>query len=119
MILDAFYAHPMYFIGVVFAAIGAMGFGLFISGFFPGLPHFFTLSSHDEHQEHYRIRCVRGTMILVHIFILWEIVRLVASWFTGGSVDPSIVLGLIITYIIVMIIIGVWSGIASAIANKH
>lgn len=119
MILDAFYAHPMYFIGLVFALLGAMGVGFFFAGFFPGLPHLFTLSAHEEHQDHYRDRIVRGTMLVIHVFILWEIVRLVGSWITGEYVDPSIAIGLVATYLIVLIILTVSFAIAESVKNRH
>src|SRR5512135_3103430 len=104
MILDAFYAHPMYFNGLVFALFGAMGFGMFAAGFFPGLPHLFTLSSHEGHHEHFRVRAMRGALLLVHVFIAWEIVRLVGSWITGESVDPTIATGLVVTYVFVIVL---------------
>lgn len=109
----------MYFIGFVFAIIGAMGVGLFFAGLFPGLPHLFTLSTHDGHQDHYRVRIVWGTLILIHVFILWEVVRLVGSWFTGEVVDPSIAGGLVSTYLIVMIILTISFALAESVKNRH
>lgn len=117
--MDALYAHPMYFIGLVFTILGGMGVGLFFAGLFPGLPHLFTLSTHDGHQDHYRVRIVWGTLILIHVFILWEIVRLVGSWFTGETVDPGIATGLVSTYFIIMIILTIAFALAESVKNRH
>lgn len=109
----------MYFIGFVFALLGGMGAGFFFAGLFPGMPHLFTLSAHDGHQGHYRVRIVRGTMLLIHLFILWEIVRLVGSWFTGEQVDPGIAVSLVMTYLIVVILFSIFFGVAEHFKNKH
>ncbi len=118
MFLDAFYQNPLAFIGAIFACLGAFGAGLFFAGFFPGLPHLFTQSGHDEHQDHFRVRIVRGTFILVHAFILWEIVRLIGNWLMGQAVDPSIAGGLIVMYVIIMVILSIAFGLTEAVKNK-
>lgn len=109
----------MYFIGFAFAAMACMGVGLFFAGLFPGLPHLFTLSTHDGHQDHYRVRIVWGTLILIHVFILWEIVRLVGSWFTGEVVDSGIAIGLVSTYLTVMAILTIAFALTESVKNKH
>lgn len=109
----------MYFIGLLFAIVGAFGAGLFFAGFFPGLPHLFTLSAHDGHQDHYRVRIVWGMLILIHTFIAWEIVRLAGSWFTGEYVNPGIVLSLVSAYVIAMITLTILFAIAESVKNRH
>lgn len=109
----------MYFIGLAFTAMGGMGVGLFFAGLFPGLPHLFTISTHEGHQEHYRARIVWGTLILIHVFILWEIVRLAGSWLTGEAVDPGIATGLVTTYLILMIFLAISFALAESVKNRH
>ncbi len=77
---DIVFASPMLYLGYVFAFVGAIGFVIFFIGFTAGLPKVFTMDSHDEHQEHHRVRATWGFFIMVYTFIVWEIVR----WVLGG-----------------------------------
>lgn len=79
--LEAFYQNPMLYVGLVFALIGTFGALYFGAGFLAGLPHVFTLDSSDDHREHHRFRITWGFSIMLYTFLLWELVRIVASWF--------------------------------------
>lgn len=77
---DVVFAHPMLYLGYVFAFMGAIAFLIFLRGFAAGLPKVLTIDWHEEHQEHYRVRVVQGFLMLFYLFIVWELVR----WVLGG-----------------------------------
>lgn len=79
---DVVFAHPLLYVGYIFAFVAAIAFLLFLRGFFAGLPKVLTIDAHDEHQEHYRTRVTRGFFILLYLFIVWEIVRWIAGLFS-------------------------------------
>lgn len=72
-------SDPLWFIGLVFALLGALAFLVFLRGFLSGVPHFFTLSSHEEHITHHRTRIMWGFWSMVVLFILWRIVAWIAD----------------------------------------
>lgn len=73
--LTTFFADPMYFVGLVFAFVAAMGFLIFLRGFLSGTPHLFTISGRDDHLKLYRTRQAWGFFILLFLFIVWELLR--------------------------------------------
>lgn len=75
----ALVSDPMWFIGLLLATLGALGFLTFLRGFLSGVPHFFTLSTDDEHLQHHRVRTTWGFWIMVFVFIVWSLLR----WFTS------------------------------------
>ena len=77
---DLVFANPMLYIGYLFALLAAYAFIKFLAGFAAGLPKVFTMDAHEEHQEHFRVRVTQGFLMLVYLFIAWEIVR----WVLGG-----------------------------------
>ncbi len=77
---DVVFANPMLYLGYLFAFMSAVAFLIFLWGFASGLPKVFTISWHDEHQEHNRVRVTWGFMMLVYLFIIWELLR----WILGG-----------------------------------
>ncbi|MES2202785.1 MAG: hypothetical protein V4474_00435 [Patescibacteria group bacterium] len=86
--LDAFYANPMAFIGIIFALVGAFGALLFGAGFLAGLPGVFTMMSNNDHQSHHTLRITWGAALMTATFIVWELVRIIASWF--GYPSPNL-----------------------------
>jgi hypothetical protein len=74
-----FFADPLYYIGIIFALWAAMGFGLFVAGFFDGMPHLFTFGENDTHLEHARDRIIMGLFLSMTAFGAWEIVRFIAG----------------------------------------
>lgn len=77
---DVVFAHPMLYLGYVFAFLGAIAFLIFAMGFAAGLPKVFTMDWHEEHQEHHRLHVTQGFFMLLYLFIAWELVR----WVLGG-----------------------------------
>jgi hypothetical protein len=71
----AFFADPMYYVGVIFAAWGAWGVTLFIMGFAGGARHLFTYSESDSHMKHARERIVWGLLLSMTAFGGWELLR--------------------------------------------
>lgn len=108
---DVFYQNPMPWIALVFACIGAFGFILFTIGFFAGLSHLFTLSAHEGHMAHRRVRATWGVLIMIHAYIVWEVVRVVAGWFGGPPGNPGLVYTLLLIYFIVFVVLGIFFGI--------
>ena len=50
-----------------------------------GLPGLFTLSAHDDHQEHHRVRVTWGVMLLLYLFILWELLKWTIAFIVGTA----------------------------------
>lgn len=75
----AFFADPLYYIGIIFSLWAAMGFGLFVAGVAEGMPHFFTFGESDTHMAHSRERIVWGLFLAMTAFGGWEIVRVIAG----------------------------------------
>lgn len=77
---DVVFAHPMLYVGYVFAFLGAIAFLTFFAGFAAGLPKVISMDYHEEHQAHHRTRVTWGFFMLLYLFIAWEIAR----WVLGG-----------------------------------
>ncbi len=88
--LANFFADPMYYIGAVFVAAAVFAFLIFFRGFLPGVTQLVTFSGNDEHLRLAYTRVIWGTYLLVIIFCIWEVVRLVASWFGYGTSSPGL-----------------------------
>lgn len=80
-LIDTFFAHPLFYIGALFAFAGAMGFLIYLRGFIGGIGNVFTMAGHVEHVEHANVRAVWGLAILTTTFVVWEIFRLITGWF--------------------------------------
>lgn len=74
------FAHPMLYVGYAFAFLAAIAFIIFFAGFAAGLPKVFTIDWHEEHQQHHRVRVTWGFLMLVYLFVAWELLR----WVLGG-----------------------------------
>lgn len=85
---DVIFASPLTYLGYIFAFMAACAFLVFIRGFLSGIPKVFTMDYHDEHQEHHRVRATWGVMMLVYLFVAWEVVRYVlGGFFTLFGID--------------------------------
>lgn len=80
--LNSFFSSPLFYIGVLFSFVAALGFLLFLRGFISNIGHLFTLSGNIEHVEKANTRMVWGLLILTTTFVVWEIVRWIAGLFT-------------------------------------
>ena len=78
--MEAFLSDPLFFVGVAFGLAATIAFIIFASGFFPGLPHLFTLSGNADSLPGHRMRAMWGLMLLIFIFVAWELVRWIAGW---------------------------------------
>jgi hypothetical protein len=79
-------SDPFYYIGVMFALVGAFGFVLMLSGAAPAAKHLLLHDGHKEHMDHYRHRASSGVAILVEAFFLWEIIRMFGDLIGGKTV---------------------------------
>lgn len=86
--LQSLITHPEYYVGIVLSFFAVVGFLLFLRGFMAGIGGVFTNTGHDEHQDEARVRNTWGTIILLFVFVLWEITRVFG------------ILGLIIAFVI-------------------
>ncbi|HEV7449718.1 MAG TPA: hypothetical protein VGP13_04250 [Candidatus Paceibacterota bacterium] len=77
---DAVFAHPMLYVGYIFAFVAAIGVLTFLRGFLSGFSFVVTMDWHEEHQEHYRTYATQGFFILLYLYIVWELLR----WIVGG-----------------------------------
>ncbi len=74
--LQSLMTDPEYYVGVVLSFFAVVGFLLFLRGFIAGVGGVFTNTGHDEHQGEARVRNTWGTIILLFVFVLWEITRI-------------------------------------------
>lgn len=79
--LDSFFADPLFYIGVFFSFVAALGFLIYLRGVIAGIGYTFTLSGHAEHVQTAYTRVVWGLLILTATFVVWEIVRWLAGIF--------------------------------------
>lgn len=75
-VFNAVFSHPLYSLGVLFSLAAGAAFATFLGGFLSGIGHVFTIDHNDKHMEHARMRAVWGVLLLIALFILWELVRL-------------------------------------------
>ena len=74
-------ADPVFYIGAFLSVAAAVAFLIFIAGFLPGAPHLINLSGNADHLAHYRARAMWGFMLLLFLFIVWEVIRFLAELF--------------------------------------
>lgn len=78
--MENFFANPFFYIGALFAFFAALGFLIYLRGFIGGIGHVFTKTGHDDHVKHANLRATWGLLILSYVFIVWQIIRLIAGW---------------------------------------
>lgn len=111
MLIDTIATHPYSDLVVLMTFFGALSFVTFLRGFLTGLPHLFTINVHAEHLEHSRVYAVWGVLLLAWLFMLWEGIRVAATYFEGGALSEQttvidIVLGLFGLAILVSLFLG-------------
>ena len=117
--LDALYQNPMQYIGLLFALVGAFGAVLFGAGLLAGLPGVFTMAANEDHQEHHELRITWGAMLMTAAFIVWELIRAVASWFGYPPADTH-AFGLFLgTLAVALIACGIVVLITNIITKKN
>ena len=82
--------HPIYSIGFILSFAAGFSFLIFLRGFLSGVGHIFTIDHHDDHQDHARVRAIWGVVLLYEIFMLWVLVRTVASFFGGPTINVTL-----------------------------
>lgn len=96
-----FAADPLVYIGAVIVFFAAIGFLIFLRGFFNGVPRIFVMSSgHTEYKKLARIRCVWGFFLLFAMYLLWEIILWAAAWWNG---NPAPNLGGLLIFTLVFV----------------
>ncbi|MBC7836555.1 hypothetical protein H7X87_02145 [Acetobacteraceae bacterium] len=80
-IIYTFLAHPLFYIGSIFAFLAAIGFLVYLRGFIGGIGNVFTMTGNIEHVAEANARAVWGLCIITYVFVIWELVRFVAGWF--------------------------------------
>ena len=79
--------HPVHSIGFILSFAAAFGFLIFLRGFLSGAGHLITIDHHDEHLSHARARAIWGVVIMIDAFMLWVVVRVLASFFGGPAIN--------------------------------
>lgn len=95
----------LYLIGALLSFLAAWSFLIFLRGFLSGIPYVFSDNGNEEHMDHYSVRSTWGFLLLIPIFVLWEILRGIATWFGYGDANTAttwvmIVLGALIAWFI-------------------
>lgn len=89
---DTLIANPLLYIGDALSALAAVGFLIFLGGFFPGMGNVFTGKGHKTHQEHDRTRVVWGLYIMMTALGLWEIFRYFFGVGPAGNIGIALLL---------------------------
>jgi hypothetical protein len=76
---EIIYTNPFFIIGALLSFVAALAFLVFLRGFLSGIQNAFLQQSHAGHHREHRLRTIWGVLLLIVIFIVWEIVR----WFAG------------------------------------
>jgi len=106
-----FLNDPLLYIGMVLSAYAVIGFLTFLRGFIAGSGHVIANSGHNEHQEEARVRATWGLLIVFAVFLIWETLRFVASWFGYATVNTNF-------GIVVSIILLLWIGYTLLLSKK-
>ncbi len=83
--------NPVLYIGYFLSAVGAIGFLLFVAGFFGGIGHLFSYSEDANHMEHARTRALWGLYLCMAALGVWEFIRVIL-----GEVPTSSTLILVV-----------------------
>jgi len=89
-LVKAFVADPLLYIGMVLSAYAVLGFLTFLNGFISGAGHIIPNSGHAEHQLHARVRAIMGLLNVAAVFLVWEVIRFVASWFGYTTMNTTV-----------------------------
>jgi hypothetical protein len=77
---DSVFANPLFYIGALLAGTAAMGFVLFISGFFSGVVPALKERGHIEHLFHQRARAIWGLYLMAAAYLIWKLIE----WLAGA-----------------------------------
>jgi hypothetical protein len=97
-------SDPMYYIGLIFAFLAALSFLVFLRGGLSGLPGLFTQSAHDDHQHHHRVRVTWGVMMLLFLFMLWELLKWTIAFFNGQAGGFWTLVWLVIFWLLLLVV---------------
>jgi uncharacterized membrane protein len=74
------YATPFHYVEMFFAFLAVFAFLIYFRGFLGSVGNIFKMNGHDEHVEHAQVRQMWGMLLLIMVFVVWEIARTIASW---------------------------------------
>lgn len=80
---DSFFANPLFYIGALLAGVAAMGFVLFMAGFFPGAVPAVKESGNIEHLSHQRTYVAWGVLLMIAAWSIWQVMLFVGSAFSA------------------------------------
>jgi hypothetical protein len=98
------YQDPMFFIGLLFAFLAAISFLIFLRGFLSGLPALFTFSANADHQSHHRLRVTWGLMLLLFLFLYWELLKWTIAFFTGTAQSSGAFIAIALLWLILVVL---------------
>jgi hypothetical protein len=99
-----------YLIGALLSFLAAWSFLIFLRGFLSGISYVFSDNGNADHMGHYSVRTVWGFLLLIPIFVIWEVLRGVATWFGYGNANTTTTWVMIVLGVIVAIFISKQSG---------
>ncbi|MEK7567489.1 MAG: hypothetical protein AAB513_01030 [Patescibacteria group bacterium] len=76
---DTFVSNALLYIGFLLSVFAAISVLIFVRGFLVGARHLISIDGNDENLNPARIRIVWGILLLLFIFVFWEIIR----WFAN------------------------------------
>ena len=100
---QAFIDNPLLYLGGCLCVLAAYGFTTFLSGFLSGSGHIIMHDGHVEHQEHAQIHAVNGAFQITAAFLLWEILRFVATIFGYDTANMTVSI-ILVVFLVVWII---------------
>ncbi len=77
--MNAFLAHPLSYIGGILSLLAAVGFVICLWGF---VEYLMALNGNDAEKSHGSVSMVRGVTWIIIMFIAWEVLRLLAGYFS-------------------------------------
>lgn len=93
-VLGSFIQDPLFYMGILFAALAMFGLLIFIRGFISGAGYVLTNTGHEDHQEHAQTRAIWGVFVITAAFMLWELLKGVLSVFGYGTASIPFAIGM-------------------------
>ncbi len=96
-----FVTNWYFVLGVALSFIVAIGFLTFFRGFMLGLNQIFYIDGHEEHVDHARVHSTHGLVIMVQVFVIWVVIKMLASLVGVGHVNMALGFWILFVYSLV------------------
>ena len=95
--------HWYYDVAVVLSFLAVIGFLTFLRGFLLGFGHIIYINTHAEHLGEAQIRAIRGTLIMVNVFVWWVLFRGVLALLGLTTVNASFTIWVLSIYVLILL----------------